>query len=176
MRRFIPLILFFIIIAVFSAMLLDKDRNPKELKSVLIGKPLPSFSLGGLYDHEKPLTNIDLKNDKKFLVNFFASWCVPCRAEHANLMELADEYGVTIIGIAYKDKPEASKEFLNSLGNPYAHTLVDLSGRAGIDFGVTGVPETFLVDKNGIIRYRHWGPIVGDSLDKRLLPKIAEVD
>jgi len=109
------------------------------------------------------------------LVNFFASWCVPCRAEHDNLMKLAGELKIPIIGIAYKDDPKRSLAFLDELGTPFTKTAQDRDGRVGIDWGVTGVPETFLIDGDGIIRYRHWGPIVGDSMEKRLLPQLREL-
>jgi len=173
-RRYIPLLIVVAIFALFLKML-GGDRNPKEIKSVLLDKPVPVFSLPALYEGKPSLTEADLKTGKPILVNFFASWCVPCRAEHDNLMRLAHDQGVPIIGIAYKDEPQRSIGFLEELGNPFVATVKDRDGRTAIDWGVTGVPETFLIDGDGILRYRHWGPIVGDSLEKRLLPQLKEL-
>lgn len=173
-KRFIPLVIVVVIFTVFFKMM-GGERNPQEIKSVLIGKPAPSFSLPALTEGAAALTEADLKAGKPVLVNFFASWCLPCRAEHDNLMRLAFEYGVPIIGIAYKDEPARSRAFLEELGDPFAKTVMDRDGRTAIDWGVTGVPETFLIDGEGVIRYRHWGPIVGDGLEKRLLPKLRDL-
>ncbi len=171
MNRFVPLIIVAALFALFLGMMLS-DRNPKEIDSVLIGRPAPSFSLPSLSDVAPALTDADLKTGEPILVNFFASWCVPCRAEHENLMKLAGEYRIPVIGIAYKNQPDKAVGFLNELGNPFSKTGLDLDGRVGIDWGVSGVPETFLVDGDGVIRYRHWGPIVGDSLEERLWPEV----
>jgi len=172
--RFIPLMVVIALVVLFVSMM-GGDRNPQEIKSVLVGKEAPSFSLPALAGGPVPLTEVDLKTGKPLLVNFFASWCLPCRAEHENLMRIAKEVGVPIIGISYKDTPEKSLRFLDELGDPFLKTASDLDGRVAIDWGVTGVPESFLLDGNGIVRYRHWGPIVGDSLEKRLLPKLKEI-
>ncbi len=171
--RFLPLLIVVVLVAVFFKMMTG-DHNPKEIKSVLIGKAVPEFSVANLVEGQAPLTQKRLKTGKPVLVNFFASWCLPCRAEHENLVKIATLHGIEIIGIAYKDEPQKSRDFLEELGNPYAVAGIDQNGRVAIDWGVSGVPETFIVDGEGIIRYRHWGPIVGDSLEKRLLPKIEE--
>jgi len=173
-QRFIPLFIVVLMFGVFFKMM-DGTRNPKEIKSVLIGKPAPVFSLPALNEAEKAISEADLKTGKPILVNFFASWCVPCRAEHDNLMRIAFEKGVPIIGIAYKDKQERSQAFLTELGNPFTKTAADKDGRVAIDWGVTGVPETFLLDGDGTVRYRHWGPIVGDGYEARLLPELKEL-
>lgn len=172
--RFLPIFIVALLVGVFFVVM-TSDRNPKEIKSVMIGKPVPSFEIPNLFDGQPPLSADRLKTGKPVLVNFFASWCLPCRAEHENLVRLADGYSIEVIGIAYKDEPEASKNFLDELGNPYAVAAVDRDGRLAIDWGVSGVPETFLIDGEGIIRYRHWGPVVGDSLEKQLLPQIEGV-
>ncbi len=171
MQRFVPLIVVAVLVMLFLGMMLS-DRNPNEIDSVLIGRPAPEFSLPSLAEGAAPLTTADLKTGEPVLVNFFASWCVPCRAEHENLMILAGKYRVPVIGIAYKNEADKARGFLTELGNPFSKTGLDLDGRVGIDWGVSGVPETFLIDGEGVIRYRHWGPIVGSSLEERLLPQL----
>ncbi len=171
MKRFVPLLVVSALVLLFLVMMLS-DRNPNEIDSVLIGRPAPEFSLVSLKEGAPALTTADLKTGAPVLVNFFASWCVPCRAEHENLMALAGGYRVPVIGIAYKNDPDKARGFLTELGNPFSKTGLDLDGRVGIDWGVSGVPETFLIDGDGVIRYRHWGPIVGDSLTERLLPQL----
>jgi cytochrome c biogenesis protein CcmG/thiol:disulfide interchange protein DsbE len=174
-RRFLPLAVVIAIVAMFYFQM-SSGGNSKEIRSVLIGKPVPEFALPGLSEAEPGLTSADLKTGKPVIVNFFASWCLPCRAEHDSLMHLAALEGVTLVGIAYKDRPARSLAFLEELGNPFTKTAADLDGRIAIDWGVTGVPETFLVSGDGIITYRHWGPIVGDSLRDRLMPKLRELE
>lgn len=171
MKRFLPLGIVVFLVAIFLGMMLS-DRNPNEIDSVLIGRRAPAFSIDSLSADAPVLTEADLKTGEPVLVNFFASWCVPCRAEHDSLMELAGRHRVPLIGIAYKNDPAKAVGFLNELGNPFSKTGLDLDGRVGIDWGVSGVPETFLIDGSGVIRYRHWGPIVGDSLETRLLPEL----
>ncbi len=171
MSRFVPLIIVAALVALFLGMMLS-DRNPNEIDSVLVGRAAPEFSLVSLDDSAPALTHADLKTGAPVLVNFFASWCVPCRAEHENLMRLAGDHRVQVIGIAYKNEKDQAIGFLNELGNPFSKTGLDLDGRVGIDWGVSGVPETFLIDGDGVVRYRHWGPIVGDSLEQQLLPEL----
>lgn len=174
MQRFLPLAIVGVLVLLFLGMMMS-DRNPREIDSVLIGRPVPAFSMPSLAEGEPALTNADLKTGEPVLVNFFASWCVPCRAEHENLMVLAGQYRVPVIGIAYKNRADRALGFLAELGNPFVKTGLDLDGRIGIDWGVSGVPETFLIDGDGVIRYRHWGPIVGDGLETRLLPELERV-
>jgi cytochrome c biogenesis protein CcmG/thiol:disulfide interchange protein DsbE len=170
MQRFVPLVLVLLLFGLFLKMLTDEDRNPQEIKSVMIGRSAPAFSVPSLLHEGDLLTEAALKTGKPVLVNFFASWCLPCRAEHENLMEIGARRGFDIIGIAYKVEPGKSRAFLDEMGNPYALTGVDRDGRLAIDWGVTGVPETFLISGDGTITYRHWGPIVGDSFEMKLLP------
>ena len=173
-KRFMPLIIVMGLFVLFLVRMQSGD-NPKELDSVFIGRPAPEFELASLQEGKPPLTTADLKSGTPVLLNFFASWCVPCRAEHESLMVLAGQYRVPIYGIAYKDTPERSRAFLTELGNPFSKTGIDQNGRAAIDWGVTGVPETFLIDGDGIVRYRHWGPIVGDGLEARLVPELEKL-
>lgn len=172
MQRFLPLILVLGLFALFFVMMTDDSRNPGEIQSVLIGKPVPEFTLPGLGEGEPALKTADLKTGEPILVNFFASWCVPCRAEHDSLMALGEQHGVKIIGIAYKDTTDRALGFLDELGNPFVRTAADKDGRVAIDWGVSGVPETFVVSADGRITYRHWGPIVGDGLEKQVLPAL----
>ncbi|NVJ70586.1 MAG: DsbE family thiol:disulfide interchange protein [Alphaproteobacteria bacterium] len=172
MQRFVPLLFVLAMFGLFFVMMTTEGRNQKEIKSVLIGKPVPAFSIEGLEEGAPTLTDADLKTGEPVFVNFFASWCVPCRAEHESLMTLARTHGAKVIGIAYKDTPAKALGFLDELGNPFVKTGADSNGRVAIDWGVTGVPETFLVSGNGTIVYRHWGPIVGDGLEAKVLPAL----
>ncbi|NVJ98386.1 MAG: DsbE family thiol:disulfide interchange protein [Alphaproteobacteria bacterium] len=172
MQRFLPLIMVLAMFLLFYVMMTDENRNPNEIQSVKIGKPVPDFTLPGLEAGEAALSTADLKTGEPILVNFFASWCVPCRAEHDSLMALSEKHGIRIIGIAYKDTPDRALGFLDELGNPFARTAADQSGRIAIDWGVTGVPETFVVSGDGTITYRHWGPIVGDGMQAQVLPAL----
>jgi cytochrome c biogenesis protein CcmG/thiol:disulfide interchange protein DsbE len=145
--------------------------NPRGVPSALIGKPPPDFTLLPLEGAERPaLAVTDLRGaGRPVLVNFFASWCMPCVVEHPMLMRLARE-GVPVFGVAYKDKPEDSQGFLRRHGNPYARLGVDQPGRVAIDWGLYGVPETYLIDKEGVIRWRWAGPLTEDTLRAELQP------
>jgi cytochrome c biogenesis protein CcmG/thiol:disulfide interchange protein DsbE len=149
--------------------------NPRGVPSALIGRPPPEFSLPALEGSGKPaLTSADLRNlNGPVLVNFWASWCVPCIIEHPQLMRLARE-GVPVFGIAYKDRPADSLKFLRDRGDPFAKLSTDEPGRAAIDWGVYGVPETYLLDRNGIIRWRWAGPITEDVLNQDLRPLLRQ--
>jgi cytochrome c biogenesis protein CcmG, thiol:disulfide interchange protein DsbE len=145
--------------------------DPRGVPSALLGKPPPDFALPPLEGAERPaLASADLQGaGRPVLVNFFASWCMPCVIEHPQLMRLA-RAGVPVLGIAYKDKPEDSLGFLRRHGNPFARLGMDQPGRVAIDWGVYGVPETYLVDKSGLIRWRWAGPITEDTLRQDLEP------
>jgi cytochrome c biogenesis protein CcmG, thiol:disulfide interchange protein DsbE len=162
-------VLLFIALAGYFAWALLSGRDPQQLSSALIGKPAPEFALPALLPGLPGAARADL-GGKPVLVNFFASWCVPCRAEHPFLMELAKGADITIVGIVYKDKPEAAADLLLELGNPYDRIGQDVDGRTAIDFGVYGVPETFLVDAGGIVRFRQPGPLTPDVIERYLLP------
>ena len=158
-----PLVLFGALAAVFYFQLVS-GKDTSELPSAFIGKPVPVFDLEPLADLNadgKPVPG--LKSDdllgKISLVNIFASWCVPCRQEHPALMKLAENKELTIVGINYKDLGENARRFLGTLGNPYSRVGVDRKGRTAIEWGFYGIPETLLVDQNGIVRHKIVGPI-----------------
>jgi len=159
-------------IAVLFAVGLRHD--PGIVPSVLIDKPAPEFDLPPLLDGKAGLATADLKGQVA-LVNVFASWCIPCRVEHPLFMRLAEEGGVPIYGINYKNAPEDAKRWLAELGDPYARIGADRDGRAGIEWGVYGVPETFVVDGTGTIRFKQVGPLTAQVLENTVLPLVREL-
>ncbi len=170
----LPLAVFVALAAVFLIRL-ETGGNREAIPSALVGKPVPAFDLPPLEGVALPgLKGADLKGTVT-LVNVFSSWCGPCRIEHPQLMELAKDSRIRLVGINYKDVPANAVRFLDELGNPYAAIGVDQSGRAAIDWGVYGVPETFIVDADGIIRYKHIGPIDAAGLEATILPAIEAV-
>jgi cytochrome c biogenesis protein CcmG/thiol:disulfide interchange protein DsbE len=142
--------------------------------SPLIGKPAPVFSLPRLDDPARQFSTAELKG-RVWLLNVWASWCVSCREEHPLLVEFAKTSTVPIVGLDYKDGNEDGKAWLARLGNPYTLAVVDADGRVGIDYGVYGVPETYVIDKNGVIRLKHTGPITREALEKEIKPLLAEL-
>jgi len=175
MRRllFILPVLFFLVLCGYFALALRPDRDPRELPSALLDKPAPVFALAGLAG--KPGIDRAFLAGRVTLINFFASWCVPCRLEHPLLMNLERDTKTPLYGIAYKDKEDDTERFLQQLGDPYQRIGVDAAGRVGIDFGVYGVPETYVIDKEGRIRLRHVGPLDAAALKKELLPLLQEL-
>lgn len=171
MKRLIPFAIF-IVLAIFLA--IGLKLNPREVPSPLIGKPAPAFSLPLLSDPAKTLSPADLRG-KVWLLNVWASWCTSCRQEHKVLLDLAQRGKVAVYGMDYKDQPEAAQAWLQRLGNPYTAVVVDIEGRTGIDYGVYGVPETYVIDKNGVIRHKHTGPLTTESLDSEILPLVGEL-
>jgi cytochrome c biogenesis protein CcmG, thiol:disulfide interchange protein DsbE len=175
MRRLpylLPIALF-IAIAVYFLLALNPNRDPQALPSALINKPAPEFTLAG-FDGRDGL-KLDALKGRVVLVNFFASWCEPCRDEHPVLMQLAKNDLVALYGIDYKDKPEDAQRFLKQLGDPYRTIGLDTSGRTAIDFGVYGVPETYVIDQQGRIRLRHVGPLSATDVAQELLPLLKEL-
>lgn len=171
-RRFavaIPLLVF-VAIAVFLA--IGLTRNPREIPSPLIGRPVPAFSLPPVLGRTLGLSDKDLKGEVS-VVNVFASWCVPCRQEHPLIQRLAKD--VPVHGLNYKDRPEDAARWLEELGDPYTRTGADLDGRVAIDWGVYGVPETFVIDRDGRVAYKQIGPIMPRILDEKLLPLIRRL-
>jgi len=150
-------------------------RNPQVVPSPLIGKPAPEFRLSELAHPEKSLTKQDLVG-QVYLLNVWASWCMPCRQEHPFLVAIARSGEVPIVGLNYKDKRPQALEMLGQMGDPYQVSLFDEDGRVGIDFGVYGYPETFVIDKTGTIRFKQWGPISPEDWQNTLLPLIRKLE
>jgi cytochrome c biogenesis protein CcmG/thiol:disulfide interchange protein DsbE len=148
--------------------------NPNEIPSALIGKPVPQFDLPPVKGRTLGLSSQDLKG-KVSLVNVWASWCIECRKEHPLLMGLAERNVVPVHGLNYKDKPEDASQWLDTLGDPYTRTGADLNGRVAIDWGVYGVPETFVVDRDGRIAYKKIGAISIETLEKEILPLVRKL-
>jgi cytochrome c biogenesis protein CcmG/thiol:disulfide interchange protein DsbE len=171
-RRQLYLIPVIVFAAVGIGLAVGLTRDPGTLPSALLDRPVPAFELPALEGGDG-LSSADLKG-RVSLVNVFASWCVPCRVEHPVLMRLAEE-GVPIFGINYKDPPDQAQAWLAELGDPFEKIGADHNGRVGIEWGVYGVPETFVVDAEGRIRHRHVGPIQARDLERTLLPILAEL-
>ena len=172
---FIPLIAFLGLVIIGGLALqgtLSGSRNPNQLPSVLIGKPAPDVPLPLLQNSRAELA-LDAYRGQPLLVNFFASWCAPCRAEAPALEHLSNQ--ISIIGIAYKDRPQDTLQFLEQYGNPFVAIGRDDDGRAGMAWGVYGVPETYLIDPSGEIKWRHAGPLTRDVITTQLLAKLAEM-
>ena len=173
MKRYLIPLALFIVLAGFLAVGLK--LNPREVPSPLVDKPAPAFVLPQL---DNPAVKIAAEQMKGqvWVLNVFASWCTPCLAEHPLVTELAREQGIKLIGLNYKDRTEDAKAWLARHGNPYATTLVDSDGRVGIDYGVYGVPETFVVDKQGVIRFKQIGPITPQALQEKILPLVKKLN
>jgi cytochrome c biogenesis protein CcmG/thiol:disulfide interchange protein DsbE len=170
-KLFIPLAIFVVLVGfLFVGLFL----NPREVPSPLIGKPAPQFTLNQLHQPGKTLGTPDMKG-QVWLLNVWASWCVSCREEHPLLVELGKAKLVPIIGLNYKDEPAAGMKWLAQNGDPYNLSVVDRDGAVGIDFGVYGVPETFVIDKQGTIRYKQIGPITVEALEKKIIPLVREL-
>lgn len=178
MKKFaIPIALFGLLGLLLAYALVEMksgEYSPREIPSPLIGKPLPRFSLPSLDDPKRTVTTADLRG-RVYLLNVWASWCVACREEHPLLVALAREQHVPIIGLNYKDERKDALGWLRDFGNPYEMSISDHSGRVGIDLGVYGVPETFLIDKAGIIRKKQIGPITEEAWSEKLLPMMQEL-
>jgi cytochrome c biogenesis protein CcmG/thiol:disulfide interchange protein DsbE len=170
-KLLVPLGVFLVLTAFLFAGLW---RDPREVPSPLIDKPAPQFSLAQLADPATRLGTADMKG-QVWLLNVWASWCVSCREEHPLLVELGKAKVVPIIGLNYKDQPGPGKQWLAQNGDPYTTSVMDRDGTVGIDFGVYGVPETFVIDKGGTIRYKQIGPITPEALEKKILPLVREL-
>ena len=168
---FVP-VLIFVVIAVFLGIGLTLD--PRKIPSPLIGKPVPEFRLPPVQGRSLGLASENLRGEVS-LVNVFASWCVACREEHPLMMRIARERLVPLHGLNYKDRPLDAKRWLDELGDPYTRTGADIDGRVGIDWGVYGVPETFVIDREGRIAYKHIGPVTPAALKDTILPLIEKL-
>ncbi len=170
-RYLLPLVIFAVVVGFLAVGL---TLNPREIPSPLVGKPAPDFSLPQLYDQEKIFSSKELAG-KVWLLNFWASWCGGCKTEHPVLMQLAQSGAVPIYGMDYKDQREEALTWLKQWGNPYPLIAMDQSGRVGIDYGVYGVPETYVIDKQGMIRYKQIGPLDDETVAKKILPLVKEL-
>lgn len=172
MMRFLLPLGAFVVLVVF--LFVGLRLNPREVPSPLIGKPAPAFQLQQLHQPEKNLAPKD-NLGKVWLLNVWASWCASCREEHPLLVQLAKSGVVPVYGLNYKDKRNDALGWLRQFGDPYVASIADPEGRTGIDYGVYGVPETFVIDKNGLIRYKQIGPVTQEALEKKILPLVKEL-
>jgi cytochrome c biogenesis protein CcmG/thiol:disulfide interchange protein DsbE len=169
----VPLVALVALLGVFA---LSLNRDPGYIPSVLINKPAPSFSLAQVPTLSVPGFDTASLRGHVSVVNVFASWCVPCRDEHPVLRQLKAETGVVLYGINQKDAPENTRRFFDELGNPFDAVGGDSNGRVSIDFGVYGVPETFVIDKNGVIAFKFVGPMSVEAMQRVLKPAIAKAE
>jgi cytochrome c biogenesis protein CcmG/thiol:disulfide interchange protein DsbE len=173
MNRFLlPLGIFIVLVALLAVGL---NLNPREVPSPLVGKPAPQFSLPQLHAADKSFSPEEMKG-KVWLFNVWASWCVSCREEHPLLVEFSKAGIAPLVGLNYKDKREDGQRWLARFGNPYVLSAFDLDGRVGIDYGVYGVPETYVIDKAGVIRYKQIGPVTPEVLQKKIIPLVQELN
>jgi cytochrome c biogenesis protein CcmG/thiol:disulfide interchange protein DsbE len=171
LRFLIPLALF---VGLAWFLYAGLSLNPREVPSPLIGKPAPAFALPRLDDPTQTVKREDLLG-KVWVMNVWASWCAPCREEHPLVVAFARERKVPVIGLNYKDRPGDARTWLERLGNPYAATLIDFDGKVGIDFGVYGVPETFVIDAQGVVRFKHVGVLTRQVLSQKIEPLLKEL-
>jgi cytochrome c biogenesis protein CcmG/thiol:disulfide interchange protein DsbE len=171
LRFLIPLALF---VALAWFLYAGLSLNPREVPSPLIGKPAPAFALPRLDDPSQTIKREDLLG-KVWVMNVWASWCAPCREEHPLVVAFAKQRKVPVIGLNYKDRPGDARNWLERLGNPYAATLIDFDGKVGIDFGVYGVPETFVIDAQGIVRFKHVGALTPQVISQKLEPVLKQL-
>lgn len=165
-KHLIPLIAF-ITLVIFLG--IGLTLNPRELPSTMLGKQAPAFTLSTLADSQASFSPDDLKG-QRWILNVWASWCVSCRYEHPLLNEIAEKTDIPIIGLNYKDDADDARKWLQERGDPYTKTALDSSGDVGIDWGVYGVPETFVIDEQGLVIYKHAGPITADIVSKEIWP------
>jgi len=171
LRYLIPIVVFTALVITFAGTL---NRDPRTIPSALIDKPVPEFALPPVKGRTLGLSSTDLVGEVS-LVNVFASWCVACREEHPLFMQLKAESVVPIHGLNYKDHPDNAARWLNTLGDPYTRTGADRDGRVSIDWGVYGVPETFVISKDGRIAHKHIGPLTPEAFENTVLPLIKRL-
>lgn len=170
-RYLIPLAVFLVLVVFLG---IGLRLNPREVPSPLVGKPAPAFSLAQLHVPAKKFGVPDM-GGKVWLLNVWASWCVSCREEHPVLLDLSRKDVVPLIGLNYKDPHDDALAWLKQFGDPYVLSVVDRDGRVGIDYGVYGVPETFVIDKAGLIQYKHIGPVTPKALEEKILPLVRKL-
>ena len=170
-RHLIPLLVFVVIVGFLWAGL---SLNPREVPSPLIDKPAPEFALPKLLGQGAVLRTDDLRG-QVWLLNVFASWCTPCLEEHPLLIDLAKRNVVPVYGLNYKDQRAVALKWLRKHGDPYTDIMVDVEGRTGIEYGVYGVPETFVIDKLGVIRFKHIGPLTPQVLEEKIVPLVKRL-
>jgi cytochrome c biogenesis protein CcmG, thiol:disulfide interchange protein DsbE len=168
----LPLVLF---IGLVAFLLVGLRRDPHEIPSPLINKPAPAFQLKQLQDPTKTFSAAEMRG-KVWLLNFWGTWCVACRDEHPLLVQYSKTAAVPIYGVDYKDERATALQLLEDEGNPYTLTASDPDGRLSIDYGVYGAPETFLIDRNGVIRYKQIGPITEEAWQKEILPRVKQLN
>ena len=172
MKKFLVPLGIFIVLVVFLAVGLTRD--PREVPSPLIDKPAPPFTLVQLHEPARQLSVADLKG-QVWLLNVWASWCVSCRQEHPLMVELSKGGVVPIYGLNYKDKRDDALRWLEQFGDPYTVSVMDADGKVGIDYGVYGVPETYVIDKEGTIRYKQIGPVTAEVLKQTIIPLVRKL-
>jgi cytochrome c biogenesis protein CcmG, thiol:disulfide interchange protein DsbE len=173
MKRYLIPLALFVVLAGF--LFVGLGLNPREVPSPLVNKPAPAFVLPRLENPAVQVAAEQLKG-QVWVLNVFASWCVPCLAEHPHVTQLAREPGIQLVGLSYKDKPEDARAWLARHGNPYKTIVVDRDGRTGIDYGVYGVPESFVIDKQGVIRFKQIGPITPEALRDKIIPLVRKLN
>ena len=171
LRFLIPLALF---VGLAWFLYAGLSLNPREVPSPVLGKPAPAVALPRLDDPTQTVKREDLLG-KVWVMNVWASWCAPCREEHPLVVAFARERKVPVIGLNYKDRPGDARTWLERLGNPYAATLIDFDGKVGIDFGVYGVPETFVIDAQGVVRFKHVGVLTRQVISQKIEPLLKEL-
>jgi len=171
-RYLLPLGIFVLLVLLLGVGL---SLNPREVPSPLIGKPAPQFQLPQLHDPSKSFAPSELRG-KVWVLNVWASWCAGCRDEHPVLADFAKSGLAPVFGLNYKDQRDAAIEWLKRYGDPYQVSLVDSDGRVGIDYGVYGVPETYVIDKQGVIRYKRIGPVTPAVLKEKIVPLVTELN
>jgi cytochrome c biogenesis protein CcmG/thiol:disulfide interchange protein DsbE len=164
-----------IFISLVSLLAIGLRLNPREVPSPLIGKPAPHFELPVLHQPDKTFSGKDLQG-KVWILNVWASWCVACREEHPVLVEFSKSGAAPLVGLNYKDRRDDALAWLKRFGDPYRLSAFDLDGRIGIDYGVYGVPETYVIDKRGLIRYKRIGPVTGELVKHKLVPLVNELN
>ncbi|RZT36352.1 DsbE family thiol:disulfide interchange protein [Cupriavidus agavae] len=176
MTRFLlPLAVFVAIVLALGAGL---RHDPRQLPSALVGRPAPQFALPVLDapPSAPPMVSAADLRGKVWILNVWASWCAACRSEHPLLVEFAGQSTVPLYGLNYKDTEPAARGWLRQMGDPYVHSLVDADGRVGIDFGVYGVPETYIIDRQGVVRFRQVGPVTPESLERQIKPLLRQLE